>query len=181
MVAVSDACEGAKLIVLNNVVQYASSELRTVMMADYDFTRTDYLHQAEELSHFAQSVENDVRSRKAVGRDVVASISDHKPRADTRKCYSCQKIGHIALNCKSKRSKTGKADVKEHFTLAVRDLDTSERDMWILDSGSSRHLISDESLLENTKNCESECVQPNLTNMGSVLLTVKAGEKQHKI
>ena len=88
------------------MVQYASSEVRTVMMAKYDPTRTDYLIQAEELSHFAQSVGNDMRSGKAVYRGVMASISDHKPRADNSRCYSCQKIGHIALNCKNKRSKT---------------------------------------------------------------------------
>ena len=98
MVAVSDACGGAESLVLDNVVQYASSELRTIMMAKYDHTRTDYLRQAEKLSHFAPSMENDMRSGKAVGRDVVASISDHKPRADTLKYYSCQKIGHMALN-----------------------------------------------------------------------------------
>ena len=129
LVAVSDACGGAESLVLDNVVQYASIELRTVMMAKYNHTRTEYVHQAEELSYFAQSVENDTRSGKAVGRDVVASISDHKPRADTSKCYSCQKIGHIALNCENKRANTGKAGVKEHFTLAVRDLDISEHDM----------------------------------------------------
>ena len=59
MVAVSDACGGAESLVLDNVVQYASSELRTIMMAKYDHTRTEYLCQAEELSHFAQSVENE--------------------------------------------------------------------------------------------------------------------------
>lgn len=48
---------GAKLLVRINVVQYASSELRTVMMAKYDHTRTDYLRQANELSCFVQSVE----------------------------------------------------------------------------------------------------------------------------
>ena len=36
LVAVSDACGGAESLVLDNVVQYASSELRTVMMAKYD-------------------------------------------------------------------------------------------------------------------------------------------------
>ena len=48
-VGVSD-CECAESLVLENVVQYTSSELRTVMMAKYDHTRTDYLRQAEELS-----------------------------------------------------------------------------------------------------------------------------------
>ena len=56
-VAVSDACGGADAQVLDNIVHYASSELHTVLMAKYDGNRVDNLAQAEELTHFAQSVE----------------------------------------------------------------------------------------------------------------------------
>lgn len=69
--AISDACRGAESLVLDNGVKYVSSELGTVMTARYDHTRTDYLCQAEELSQFSQSVVNDMKSGKAVGRDVV--------------------------------------------------------------------------------------------------------------
>ncbi|KAG2771139.1 hypothetical protein PC116_g4790 [Phytophthora cactorum] len=54
LVAISEACGGgADYLVLNNVVQYASADLRTVLMAKLDGTRQDYLQQAEELAHFA--------------------------------------------------------------------------------------------------------------------------------
>ena len=59
LVAVSDAAGGAEQQVLDNIVHYASSELHTVIMAKYDGNRVDYLAQAEELAHFAQSVELD--------------------------------------------------------------------------------------------------------------------------
>ena len=129
-VDVIDACGGAESLVLDNVVQYASSELLMVMMAKYDHTRTDYLIQAEELSHFAQSVENIMRSEKAVGKDVVASISDQNLREYTRKCYYVRRLA-MQLCCKNRRAKTGKAGVREIFALAVRDSDTIERDKWI--------------------------------------------------
>ena len=99
-VAVSESCGGTRSLVLYNVVHYASSELRTAFMDKYEHPRTDYLRQEKELSYVAQCVKNDMRRGKAVGRDVVASVSDHRPREHTRKCNSCQKIGHIALNFK---------------------------------------------------------------------------------
>lgn len=42
LVSVIDACGGTESLVLDSVLQYASSELRTVMMAKYGHTRTDY-------------------------------------------------------------------------------------------------------------------------------------------
>lgn len=56
MLAVSEACGGgADYLVLNNIVQYASVELRTVLMASIDAERNDYLQQAEELAHVGQA------------------------------------------------------------------------------------------------------------------------------
>ena len=39
-------------------------------MARYDNSRMDYLRHAEELAHFAQAIETDVRGAKAIGKDV---------------------------------------------------------------------------------------------------------------
>ncbi|GAB9471347.1 unnamed protein product, partial [Globisporangium polare] len=72
LVAVSDATGGAEALVLENIVQYASLELRHVMMAKYDHNRIDFLCHAEELAHFAQAVEIDSRGGKAFGKEVVA-------------------------------------------------------------------------------------------------------------
>ena len=58
LVAVYDTCGGgAEAQVLDNIVHYASSDLRTVLMARYNNGRYDHLRQAEKLAHFAQAVE----------------------------------------------------------------------------------------------------------------------------
>ncbi|KAE8968244.1 hypothetical protein PF002_g28843 [Phytophthora fragariae] len=58
--------------------------------------------------------------------------------------------------------------------------------VWILDSGSSRHLVNDESLLEDVDDCSDECVQPNgeslsITKRGKVLLSVTACGKEQVV
>lgn len=51
--------------------------------------------------------------------------------------------------------------------------------VWILDSGSSRHLVNDATWLDEVEDCEAECLQPNgdpliITKKGSVTLCVTA-------
>ncbi|CAI5707058.1 unnamed protein product [Peronospora farinosa] len=75
LVAVSHACGGADQQVLDNIVHYASADLSTVLMAKYDNSRVDHLHQAEELAHFAQSVEVESRKGSALGRDVRSLVT----------------------------------------------------------------------------------------------------------
>lgn len=57
MVAVSNARGGTDSLVLDNIVHHASPELMNAMRTKYDPTRVDYLHHAEELARFAQSIE----------------------------------------------------------------------------------------------------------------------------
>ncbi|CAH0484582.1 unnamed protein product [Peronospora farinosa] len=83
LVAVSDVCGGADAQVLDNLFNYASSELHTVLMAKYDGNRVDYLAQAEELAHFAQSAELDTRNATSFGKDVVTHVAESNPRVDT--------------------------------------------------------------------------------------------------
>ncbi|POM68328.1 Integrase catalytic core protein [Phytophthora palmivora] len=118
LVAISEATGGgADYLVLNNVVQYASADLRTALMAKVDSTRTDYLAHAEELAHFAQAWESETKKKE------------------------------------------------------YRD--------WILDSGSSRHLVNDQSWLEDLEPHVDSCTQPNgdplnITMKGTLTLRVKA-------
>ena len=63
------------------------------------------------------------------------------------------------------------------MTLAVVDDRNIVQDQRILDSGSSRHHLNDERLLENPRDCDSECTLPDgnslrVTKVGSVLLNV---------
>ncbi|POM76464.1 Transposon Polyprotein Reverse transcriptase [Phytophthora palmivora] len=55
-------------LVLNNIVQYASANLRNVLMAKVDGTRTDYLQQSEELTHFGKSWELETKNKRTLER-----------------------------------------------------------------------------------------------------------------
>ena len=61
LTAVSDACGRTDNIVLDYIVYYADPTMRTTMLSRLNLNRGDYLLQTEELVHFAQSTELDVR------------------------------------------------------------------------------------------------------------------------
>ncbi|POM66265.1 Mitochondrial Carrier (MC) Family, partial [Phytophthora palmivora] len=161
LVAISDASGGgADYMVLNNIVEYASEEMKLVLKAKVDNSRTDYLRQAEELAHFAQAWETNKPKGKNFGREVVNAVSER--RTETRRCHGCGEVGHLRASCPEKKKS---AD----FTLAVSEpsseLAGELTGTWILDSGSSRHLPNGEPLA--------------VTMKGSVTLRVTAsGEEQ---
>ena len=75
-------------------------------------------------------------------------------------------------------SKKGSCSSKCNLTLAISDNSDEEGDDWIPDSGSSRHLVSNASLLQCVRNCEhdyhladGEVVK--LSRVGSVVLTLR--------
>ena len=70
MFAVCDARSVADSLVLHYIVHHASPEHMNVMRAKYDPTRVDNLRHAEELAHFAQSIE---LGSGAIGLEVVAA------------------------------------------------------------------------------------------------------------
>ena len=93
---------GADTLVLDNIVNHASAELALVLKAKYDPNQVDHLRHAEELAHFAQSIESTATS---VGREVVAAHVDTPvQRKELRRCYGCGKTGHIQVNGRSKAS-----------------------------------------------------------------------------
>ncbi|GMF44886.1 unnamed protein product [Phytophthora fragariaefolia] len=136
LVAIPEATENSDYMVLTNIVRHASAELRTVLMAEVDQSRTDFLTHAEELAHFAQSWEAESTQKKSLGRETV-------------------------------NAKAGDND-----------------GLWILDNASSRHLVNDESYIEDVEEYSDACVQPNgeplnITKRGKVTLRVTAcGEEQ---
>ncbi|ETO84786.1 hypothetical protein F444_01317, partial [Phytophthora nicotianae P1976] len=172
LVAVSEASGGGcDYLVLNNIVQYASTDLRTVLMAKVDSSRTDHLQQAEELAHFAQSWELEPAKHRNLGKEVVAAVGE-----ETRRCHECNKVGHLRAACpKRGRGRNG----GPNLVLAVDERLVQASGTWILDSGSSRHLVSDESWLQDVETCNDVCLQPNgeplrVTKKGTVSLRVTA-------
>uniref|UniRef100_H3GKF0 Integrase catalytic domain-containing protein n=1 Tax=Phytophthora ramorum TaxID=164328 RepID=H3GKF0_PHYRM len=86
-------------LVLNNVVPYASADLRTVLIAKVDGTRVDYLQQAEELAHFAQSWELEART-KNIGKEVVGAVAEHRGKETRRHLVNDESwLGDVEL-CK---------------------------------------------------------------------------------
>ena len=60
--------EGAvEYLAFNNIVQYASEDMRVVLMAKVDAGMTDYLQQAEEMAHFAQAWESVTKEQVSRG------------------------------------------------------------------------------------------------------------------
>lgn len=90
---------------------------------------------------------------------------------ERRRYFLCGKLGHIAANCPN-------ADTNERhdsdYTLAISDMVDDSTEVWILDSGSSRHLVGNMDWLDDCKDASGICVQPdgkplNITKRGSVV------------
>ncbi|OWZ04657.1 hypothetical protein PHMEG_00023404 [Phytophthora megakarya] len=142
LLAVLDACGTlSDYMVLDSIVQYAVPSMKLVLMAKVDGTRMDHLQHAEEIAHLAQSWERNFEA---------------KGLKETRRCHKCGVVGHLRASCPNRED--GSAP---DFTLAVNELDMDNGMAWILDSGSSRHLVNDESWLEDVEMHMDSCVQPN--------------------
>ncbi|OWZ16109.1 Pol Polyprotein [Phytophthora megakarya] len=119
LVAISDASGGgADYMVFNNIVGYASEEMKLVLKAKVDNSRTDYVRQAEELAHIAQAWETDRSKGKNFGREVVSAVSER--RTETRRCHGCSEVGHLRASCPQKKKSP------EHLVSDVTWLENGE-------------------------------------------------------
>lgn len=186
LTAVSDACGGAESLVLDNIVHYADPSMRMTMLSRLDIHRIDYLRRAEELAHFARSTEIEVRDRN-FGRDVVNTVESRtkvegQPKKGvaeraSKKCFKCGHKGHVKASC----PRVKKHDHEMDFTLTVGDKLQGFNNLWILDRGSSRHLVNDLSLLDDPVDFHGECMTAasdrssiKITKQGTAVIKVKA-------
>ena len=170
-------------LVLDSVLHHSYPELTSAMLGRYDVDRQDYLRQAEELCTFAQRIVSMKQPARNLGKElkgvnlvdtatgetVVGMLQDKKPNnKNSRNCFNCGKIGHIAKNCRQKK-KSGHSN-DGGFMLAVDDQEIqsqSDQIVWILDSGCARNLTGMESLLMNTRETETLLTLPDGTKMKS--------------
>jgi len=108
----------------------------------------------------------------------------HEERVDTRKCFGCGKQGHLKAACPSKKKNWNQGGDVD-YTLAVGH-DELDKGHWILDTGSSRHLVNDVNLLEDAEDFKSQCVAADggtlkVTKRGSVMLETTAMGKKTKV
>jgi hypothetical protein len=123
-------------------------------------------------------------SRRTSGHDVTNHVSEKSRPKSGKKCFNCDKEGHIARDCrKPKKKRESGADNGTTkgvtFALAIGDEQGNYYDgTWILDSGSSRHLVNDATILQDVEDCASDCVLPdgatmNVTLKGTAVIEVE--------
>uniref|UniRef100_A0AAV1UNA8 CCHC-type domain-containing protein n=1 Tax=Peronospora matthiolae TaxID=2874970 RepID=A0AAV1UNA8_9STRA len=210
VVDVSDAAGGAEQQVLDKIVRYASPESSTIIMAKYDTHRMDYPVHAEKLAHYAQAIETEAFPGSFFGKEIVAHVDDSSTRKETRTCYVCGKVGHVKADCRSKRTgdlnggrrgrrngnlvlyviegkgNKGFRAVKIDLAMAIGDDGDTGADDWVLDSGSSRHLVNDATLSMDARDCKETCHLADgetvrLSRVGNVVLTVQAKGRQRNV
>lgn len=89
---------------------------------------------------------------------------------DERTRYKCDgEVGHFRSRCPHSMKKTS----SKNFTFAIRNGGGLQDDHWILDSGSSRHLVNDLSLIVDPEDCHRKCF--TAATDGGVLRVTKRG------
>ena len=141
-------------------------------------------------------MENYKRSKR---RSLVRKLKEYSVlRKEKRTCYGCGKVGNVKADHRAKnnditnggRQGRGGGNIvlaifkgtinknsrcaKLNQTLTIGD---KRVDIWILDSGDSRHLVNEPSLLQDSKTCEHECHLADgelvkLRRVGNVVLNV---------
>ncbi|GMF57877.1 unnamed protein product [Phytophthora fragariaefolia] len=86
-----------------------------------------------------------------------------------RSYHECSRVGHLRAVCPDHKQQA-------NLTLTVAEKTIDIDDLWILDNGSNRHPMNDESYLQDVEECRDECVQPNgetLSNTKRVKVTLR--------
>ncbi|CAI5736696.1 unnamed protein product [Peronospora farinosa] len=115
---------------------------------------------------------------------ITASHKDRKNHGGRRDRVGADLV--LAINDVGGKNKSPTPNGKRmDLVLAVEDANDKKCE-WILDSGSSRHLVNDEILLEDARDCSHECNMADgetlsLSKVGSVRLCVMEGGKERTV
>ena len=184
LVAVKHATGASDALILENIVEHASETMRPILLGQVDASRTDYSLHASQIAKWAQVHDDKNKSVKGIGNLVNYSSKPDKP--DDRKCFNCDKVGHIAKDCRKKNK--GKNDGKRtpQFSLSSVGYGNVSPDDWIVDSGASVHLVRDKTMLANIEPTDEGCKLPDgsrlaVTHRGTATLTVRVNGQDQTI
>ncbi|POM60765.1 LOW QUALITY PROTEIN: hypothetical protein PHPALM_30354, partial [Phytophthora palmivora] len=170
------------------------------------YIQTDHLQQASELVALAIDFEISMRrqgnsgafgssghgGRGRGGRIPNGGRGDQGGRGggyiarvssvETRTCYACGEVGHIKPNCPNK-SENQSSTTSNRVVLAVGTGTEADTGSWVLDSGSSVHLVREVSMLKNAMECNQICRAANntmvrVTKVGAVELRTVVDDKE---
>uniref|UniRef100_A0AAV1V1J0 CCHC-type domain-containing protein n=1 Tax=Peronospora matthiolae TaxID=2874970 RepID=A0AAV1V1J0_9STRA len=125
-------------------------------------------------------VVHDEEARAQSGGSMILALTEKSPGAVSRRCHKKKR------SSRGKETAVGDARGKAQATdgslglvIATNDASKIGRGDWILDSGTSRHLVNDESLLLDSSSCSHDIAMADgeslrLTRTGSVRLKVLA-------
>ncbi|KAG3059802.1 hypothetical protein PI124_g21022 [Phytophthora idaei] len=158
LVVVSEASGGdADYLVLNNIVQFASARCFGGSGKQFEGRLSTEEEQTEELAHFAWSWELEPARHGNLGKEVVTAVGEGRKR-ERQRCYTCDQEEHLREACPNcGRGRNGGPDLVR----AVDERSAEAGGTWILDSGSSKHLVSNEAWLKDVETCDDVCLQPN--------------------
>ena len=170
--------------ILENIVQFAASDdiTQIAIKTRYDESRIDHMQHAHELCLYAQSIESSNKNKRTIGNDARNSqnvVNNVDTRKDKRKCYNCNKKGHIAQNCRNPKGNAGNNrnqanDNGLNWALAIGDTLHDKTESWIVDTGCSRHMVCDVNWLHDITECNDEMILPD----GDILQTTHKGNLQ---
>ena len=123
-------------------------------------------------------------STSPAGLSVAICCGGHGQRheEETRTCFKCEKKRHLKKDCKAKKKDKDKhegGNSDKEVILDVQDSCNDSRNDWLLNSGASLHLVNDERLLLDARDCDDEVLLADdeklaLTKVGDVRLFVIA-------
>lgn len=142
--------------VVLNIYQWSDADFTSEKVKDAITTEADRLR-VKNIVHESSSEVMNTQQKK--GYDYKSNVYKKK---DTRKCYNCGRLGHIAPQCRKPKknvqgymqrrdSTNNTTKVFDVATISITDDFKGHENEWIWDSGAGAHLCNNKKWLKNFK------------------------------
>ncbi|XP_070144855.1 uncharacterized protein [Drosophila kikkawai] len=147
----------------------------------------------------ARKSKSDREEQSALYANKKKTAKEGKPQKESRKCFVCNKVGHIARNCrvkpkessysaKNENRETNGNRYKKEMTMNVNEhafIAEGRNDMWCLDGGCSAHMSSNKNLFGEIRSIEktlhlADSNTTKVNGVGDVKIDIK-GKRNEKI